>query len=213
MNKLLIIQICVFLLSSGTLGGMLAYTNVYEEVDSGITSVLCLSCIKLTPVTQLEFTFDVAKGQDHSAFVLDSLKEGPVFIAYRKDDCLFCDEMEPIIQDIFSVYFEKEDTFSEIVSFDNSNVTFVHISIELDNSNAEQRESRFIYDKDHIGGVPQFTIITLGYDHGFIKPYYATIYGTLNLNTDKERKELLTKIIYDGIDLYNQNLEGYDPNK
>jgi len=211
MNKLLIIQICVFLLFSGTLGGMLVYTNVYEEVDSGITSVLCLSCIKLTPVTQLEFTFDVAKGQDHSGFVLDSLKEGPVFITYREDVCIACDEMEPIIQDIFSVYFEKEDTFSEVVPIDSSNITFVHINI--DHATAEQRESRYIYDKDHIGGVPQFTIITLGYDHGFIKPYYATIYGTLNLNTDKERKELLTKIIYDGIDLYNQNIEGYDPNK
>jgi len=127
MKKLLIIQICVFLLFSGTLGGMLAYTNVYEEVDSGITSVLCLSCIKLTPVTQLEFTFDVAKGQDHSGFVLDSLKEGPVFITYREDVCIACDEMEPIIQDIFSVYFEKEDTFSEVVPIDSSNITFVQI--------------------------------------------------------------------------------------
>ena len=207
MNKLLIIQICVFLLFSGTLGGMLAYTNVYEKVDSGITSVLCLSCIKLTPVTQLEFTFDVAKGQDHSGFVLDSLKEGPVFITYREDVCIACDEMEPIIQDIFSVYFEKEDTFSEVVPIDSSNITFVHINI--DHATAEQRESRYIYDKDHIGGVPQFTIITLGYDHGFIKPYYATIYGKLNLQADSERKELLLKIINDGIDLYNQNVEGY----
>jgi len=211
MKKLLIIQICVFLLFSGTLGGMLAYTNVYEEVDSGITSVLCLSCIKLTPVTQLEFTFDVAKGQDHSGFVLDSLKEGPVFITYREDVCIACDEMEPIIQDIFSVYFEKEDTFSEVVPIDSSNITFVHINI--DHATAEQRESRYIYDKDHVGGVPMFTVITLGYDPGFIKPYYTTAYGTLNLDDNKNRKELLTKIILDGIDLYNQNLEGYDPNK
>ncbi len=207
MKKLLIIQICVFLLFSGTLGGMFVSTDVYEDVKSGITSVLCLSCIKLEPTTQLDFTFDVAKGQDHSGFVLDSLNEGPVFIAYREDVCISCDEMEPILQDIFSVYFEKEDTFSEIASFDNSTVTFIHINI--DHANTEQKESRFIYDKDHIGGVPQFTIITLGYDHGFIKPYYATIYGKLNLKTDSERKELLTKIIYDGIDLYNQNVEGY----
>jgi len=189
MKKLLIIQICVLLLFSGTLGGMFVSTDIYEDVRSGITSVLCLSCIKLEPttqldftfdvakgqdhsglvlclsciklepITQLDFTFDVAKGQDHSGFVLESLYEGPVFIAYREDVCISCDEMEPILQDIFSVYFEKEDTFSEIASFDNSNVTFIHINI--DHANTEQKESRFIYDKDHIGGVPQFTIITL----------------------------------------------------
>ena len=182
MKKLLIIQICAILLFSGTLGGMFVSTDVYEDVKSGITSVLCLSCIKLEPTTQLDFTFDVAKGQDHSGFVLDALNEGPVFIAYREDVCISCDEMEPILHDIFSVYFEKEDTFSEIASFDNSNVTFIHINI--DHANTEQKESRFIYDKEYIGGVPQFTIITLGYDHGFIKPYYATIYGKLNLQAN-----------------------------
>jgi len=207
MKKLLIIQICAILLFSGTLGGMFVSTDVYEDVKSGITSVLCLSCIKLEPITQLDFTFNVAKGQDHSGFVLDSLKEGPVFIAYREDVCISCDEMEPILQDIFSVIFEKEDTLSEIVFFDNQNVTFIHINI--DHADTEQKESRFMYDKDHIGGVPQFSIVSFGYDHGFIKPYYATIYGKLNLKTDEERKELLTQIIYDGIDLYNQNIEGY----
>jgi len=210
MKKLLIIQICALLIFSGSLGGMLVSTDIYEQVGSGITSVLCLSCIKLEPKTQLEFTFDVAKGQDHSGFVLDSLNEGPVFIAYREDVCISCDDMEVIIQDIFSVHFEKEETFSEIVPFENSNVTFIHINI--DHANTEQKESRFIYDKDHIGGVPMFTIITLGYYHCFIKPYYATIYGKLNLQTDEERQQLLMEIIYDGIDLYNQNIDGYNSN-
>ena len=121
--------------------------------------------------------------------MLKNLTNGPIFIAYRQDVCEACDIMEPIIQEIFSVMYEKEDTIYKDVKFDNTIVTFIHINI--DHSSMEKRNSLFIYDKDHVEGVPMFAIITLGYDHGFIKPYYTTAYGTLELEKNKERKELL----------------------
>lgn len=207
---MLVVQISALLIATGSLGGMLLFTDVYDDVQSGIVSVLCLSCIKLDPKTQLDFTFETATGQLHSPFVLENLTKGIVFLAFREDVCTACDIMEPILQEIFSVEFEKEETFFETVIFDDTNVTFIHINI--DHASNELQDSRLIYDKDHVGGVPMFTVITLGYDPGFIKPYYTTAYGTLNLDDNKNRKELLTKIILDGIDLYNQNFKGYNPN-
>jgi len=208
MKKFIVIQICLLILFTGALGGLLVNTDIYDEVESGITSVLCLSCIKLNPKTQLDFTYDTATGDDHSDFVLDALYNGPIFIAYREDVCIACDKMEPILQDIFSVHFEKEDTITEEVSFDDATVTFVHINI--DHANEQQIKSRFIYDKDDIGGVPMFTVVTLGYNSGFVEPYYATVYGTLSLDTNEERKGFLTNMINDGIEFYNQNKEGYN---
>ena len=64
-------------------------------------------------------------------------------------------------------------------------------------------------NKDFVKGVPMFTMITLGYYHGVIKPSYTTVYGTLNLDNDDERKELLENIISDGISIYNENEAGY----
>lgn len=206
---MLAVQISAFIIVAGALGGILVFTDVYDDVQSRIVTVLCLSCIKLDPKTQLDFTFKTATSQ-HPDFVIENLTKGPVFLAFRDDVCQACDDMEPLIQEIFNVYFEKEETLYETVDFNGTNVTFVHISIELDHSNEEQRESRFIYDKDHIGGVPQFTIVTLGYDQGVIRPYYATAYGKLGLDNNKDRKALLIKIIQDGIFLYNENRAGYD---
>jgi thiol-disulfide isomerase/thioredoxin len=207
-KKMLALQITALLIVSGGLAGVLLYTEVYDDVQSGIVSVLCLSCIKLEPKTTLEFTFETATGQPHSAFVLDNLTKGPVFLAYREDVCAACDDMEPIIQDIFSVYFEKEETFATPVLFDNATVTFIHINI--DHASKELQDSRLIYDKDDIGGVPMFTLVTWGYDRGLIKPYYTTAYGKLNLDTDEERKATFLEIIVDGITLYQQNHEGHD---
>ena len=110
MKKMMALQITCLILVSGALGGMLVYTNVYERVQLGIVEVLCLSCLKLDPKTLVEFTFETANGKPNPEFVLDNLSKGPVFLAFRSDVCDACDIMEPIIQDIFSVHFEKEET-------------------------------------------------------------------------------------------------------
>jgi thiol-disulfide isomerase/thioredoxin len=187
---------------------MLFYTSVYDDVQSKIVSILCLSCIKLDPKTSREFTFETIHNTPHPAFVLDNLTKGPIFLAFRKDVCEFCDIMEPIIKEIFDLDFEKEETFHKTVNYTGSAVTFIHINI--DHSPTKLRESLFVYDKDEIGGVPMFTIITLGYDRGFVKPYYTTLYGVLNLDKNEERKELLTTIIQESVALYRENHAGHD---
>lgn len=209
MSKILVIQVGIMILISGSLGGMLLYSDIYEDVYSKIVSVLCLSCLKLEPRTHLDFTFETANGKPHPDFVLDNLTKGPVFLHYRDDVCPGCDEMEPIMKEIFGVNYSMEERFYKTVKFDNSNITFIHIN--LDHTDEEKRNSFFIYDKDHIGGVPMFTIVTLGYDRAFVKPYYTTGYGYLGKDTPREAKEILLKVIKDAINIYEQNREGYRP--
>lgn len=209
MKTVLAIQITAFVLVAGAFGGVLVTTDVYERVQHGIVEILCLSCIKLDPKTVLDFTFTTATGAIHASFVLDNLSKGPVFLAFREDVCLACDIMEPVIQDIFDIYFEKEETLDTTVDFNGTNVTFVHINI--DHASQDLKDALELYDKDHIHGVPQFTLITLGYDDGFIKPYYTSAYGTLNLDANDKREQLLRTLIQESIDLYNDNKIGYLP--
>ena len=202
MKPIVIVQIISLLLVSGMLGGLLLTTPLYNEVQSGIVEVLCLSCIKLDPKTELAFTFETANGKDHPLFVQENLSNGPVFMEFRQDVCEACDEMAPLIKEIFDLEFEKEETFFELVHLNSANVTFMHIN--LDHASEELKASFACYDKDDIGGVPMFTLVSYGYDRGFIKPIYTTTYGKLSLQNDQERKDLLLTIIQDGINLYEQ---------
>ena len=203
----LVFQIVAILVFAGGFVGILATTEVYDEIDDTIVSTLCLSCIKLDPISRLEFVFETANGEDHPEFVLDNLTKGPLFIEYRSDVCTACDIMAPIVKDIFKLSFEKEDTLYELVNYNGSDVNFYHIN--LDHASEIQKNSFSIYDKDHRGGVPMFVVITVKYERGFIKPCYTAAYGTLGLDKDNERRDFLTNMIDDGIKLYEQNHEGY----
>ena len=209
MKKILAIQISALIIVSGSLGGMLAFTDVYDEVHSGIVSVLCLSCLKLDPKTKTDFTFETADGEPHPDFVLENLTKGVVFLHYSEDACPGCDIMYPIIQDLFNITFGKKDTIHEIISFEDSDVAYFYTNV--DHTSEEMENSFPIYDKDHISGLPMFAIITLGYDKGIIRPYYTTIYGTLGLDNNEDRFAFLTELMQDSIDIYNQNSEGYNP--
>jgi hypothetical protein len=194
--KLFIVQIICLLLILASLGALISL-SAYSEAF-GIISVQCLSCIKLQPKTVLSFTFETASGEPHPSFILDNLSKGPLFIAFRKDVCEACDIMEPQLKEIFSIEYEKEETFSTFVSFNNTNVTFMHINI--DHASKEMKNLFYIYDREHVEGVPMFTIITLGYDKGFVKPCYATAYGVLELR----------EVILDGISLYEKYYDFYN---
>lgn len=208
MKKILALQITALILASGTLGGMFAFTDVYDEVHSRIVSVTCLSCIKLDPVISLDFTFDTANGEDHPKFIMDYLEKGPVFLAFRTDVCVYCDDMEPLIMQIFNLEFEKEDVFAETVDFNGTDFTFIHIN--NDHATGDFKGLQAFYDIDGDNAVPMFTTITLGYYHGFIKPYYNTVYGILEPDyTDEQRIQLLTNIIGNGIELYEENRPGF----
>jgi hypothetical protein len=207
MKKIAAIQLTLVILIAGVGGGMLVFTDVYNDIHDTIVSTLCLSCIKLDPVSRLEFVFETANGEDHPDFVLENLTKGPLFIEYRSDVCLACDIMAPIIKEIFNVSFEKEETLYELVNFNGSNINFYHIN--LDHASEIQENSFSIYDKDHRQGVPMFVIITVKYNRGIIEPCYTAAYGTLGLPTDQERKDMVINMVEDGIKLYEQNQEGY----
>ena len=211
MKKMIVIQISALLLISGGLGGMLLFTDVYEEVQSNIVLVLCLSCMKLEVNTIKEFTFETANDEPHPDFVLDNLTKGPVFLHYSEKACPGCDIMYPIIKQFFNVEFEKNEMFYEMVNYENSSVSYIYTNIDY--SSEEMRDSLSIYDKDHVHGLPMFSVVTLGYDRGIIRPYYTSVYGTLGFDNDEERISLLTELMQESIDMYNQNWEGYNPNQ
>jgi thiol-disulfide isomerase/thioredoxin len=207
MKKIAAIQLTLVILIAGVGGSMLIYTNVYNDIHDTIVSTLCLSCIKLDPVSRLDFVFETANGENHPEFVLENLTKGPLFIEYRSDVCAACDIMAPIIKEIFHLSFEKEDTLYKLVNYNGTDVNFYHIN--LDHASKIQKDSFPIYDKDHRQGVPMFVIITVKYDRGIIKPCYTAAYGTLGLDKDEERRDMITDMIEDGIKLYGQNQEGY----
>jgi len=211
MKKMLAIQIVALILVSGSLGGMFVFTDVYDDVHARIVSILCLSCVKLNRVISLDFTFETANGKDHPDFIIDNLtKKGPIFLSFRTDVCEYCDYMEPLIKEIFNLEFEKEDVFSITVDFNGTDVTFVHIN--KDHATGKFKDLQPFYDIDGDNAVPMFTTITLGYDRRIVKPFYNTVYGILDSDyTDEQRIEVLTNIILDGIELYNENRPGFIP--
>lgn len=217
MQKMLVAQVALLVLIAVGFGELVFEFSVYEELTSdfgvyddihdAIVSTLCLSCIKLDPVSRLDFVFETANGEDHPEFVLENLTKGPLFVEYRSDVCKACDDMAPIIKDIFKLSFEKEETLYELVNYNGSDVHFYHIN--LDHASKIQWDSWPIYDKDHIKGVPMFVVITVKYNRGIIEPCYTAAYGTLGLDTDEERRNLITDMIDDGIGLHEDNHAGY----
>ncbi|MCX6665339.1 MAG: hypothetical protein NT038_04675 [Euryarchaeota archaeon] len=207
MKKMLALQITALLLVSGALGGMFVFTDVYTEIHARIVSVLCLSCIKLQPKIVREFTFNTTNNMSHPDFILDNLTKGPVFIEYSEDVCAACDTMHPVMEQLFNVHFEKQDMVVQTVQFHQLNVTFIYINI--DHTTEKMRKTLPIFDKERIGGLPMFAIITIGNDTGNTKPYYTTLYGTLDLLTNEERINLLTEVLQESIDFYHQYEEGF----
>ena len=210
MKKFFVLQVCALVLVSGALGGMFAFTPVYNEVRSGIVLVLCLSCLKLEPKTVADFTFETVNGVPHPEFVLENLSKGPVFLHYSGDACAGCDVMYPVIKNLFSIEFGKQDMFHTLVTFENATVSYIYVNIH--HTTDTLRDAQSIYDKDLIAGIPMFTLVTLGYDNGKVKPKYTTLYGTLTTYgaaTDEQRLEFLQQLVRESIEMYKQNEAGY----
>ena len=210
MKKMFVLQVSALLLVSGALAGMFAFTPVYNEVRSGIVLILCLSCLKLEPNTAVKFTFDTINNAPHPDFVLENLSKGPVFLHYSGDACAGCDVMYPVIKELFSIEFGKQDMFFTPATFDNSTVPYIYVNIH--HTIDELRDAQAIYDQYNVGGIPMFTIITLGYDNGDVKPKYSSLYGTLATNgcdTDAERLAFLQELLRESIDMYKDNQAGY----
>lgn len=207
MKKITVVQLTLLILVSGVGGGIILYTDVYDDIQSSIVTTLCFGCIKMDPVTHLNYTFETANDQPHPQFVLDNLTTGPIFLAFSEDGCEPCNETKSIIQDVFNVHFKSEELFYKTVDYSGSTVHFIHIN--RDHSPVKMKDSLYIYDQDNRGGVPMFVMITLGNNSGQINPYYTTAYGKFGLQSDSGQKAFLRKMITRGIDLYNRNIAGY----
>lgn len=208
-QQMLALQISLILIFTGSLGGMFAFTDVYDNVQKGIVEVLCLSCIKLQPKTTTDFTFKTANGQAHPDFVKENLTKGPVFLQYSKSDCDYCDEMFERITNFFnlSISYKTTKFYHKTINFKNQNVTYVYIYYDPEDKNIPEKikESWRIYDKEHIKGFPMFTLITKEYHRsGNIKPYYTTLYGRFKESEEKTHK-LLNQLLTESIEMYKRN--------
>lgn len=216
MNKktLLAIQIITLIITSGCLGGMFYFTDIYDDVQSGTVEVLCLSCIKLQPKTSREFTFDTANRQSHPGFVVDTLKnKGPILIQYGEPGCAACDRMiNNVMKKYFKIDFGEDKTsFETQVTTGNISFYYIYIYKDPDAPKTEKTESFWTYDKDHIGGFPMFTIITIEYDHGGdVKPYYTTLYGEFEDNQNYEKMyHVFVDLLKFSNELYDRNIAGF----
>jgi len=143
---------------------------------------------------------------------LENLTTGPVFLAYREDVCEGCDIMEPLVQEILNVHFNpKSILYYEAADYSGSTVNFVHINVGR--ASGEIRDSFFVYDQDHRGGVPMFVMITLGNNEGVIEPCiipcYTTAYATLGLQSNEGRKAFLRRMISLGVEMYDEYYQEY----
>lgn len=202
-------QITLFIVVTAIFSGMLIGTEVYTDIKDGIVEVLCLSCLKLDPKTTRDFTFNTVNNEPHPDYVLDNLSSGIVFLHFSEDACPGCDIMLPIVQNLMSVEFEKTDLIASKVDYNDEQVTYFYTNI--DHATPERIVPFKIYDIRHVSGLPMFTIVTLGYDSGVIKPKFVTLYGTLGLDTDEKRMQLLENVIDDSFTLWNENVPGYTP--
>jgi hypothetical protein len=214
MEKLFVFQIAALLVVSGTFGGMIIFTDIYEDVQSKIVETLCLSCIKLDTNLPIKFTFETANNQAHPEFVIDTLKtKGPILIQYGEKACAACDDMiNNIIKPYFELEFDKTKSFETEVITQDLNFIYIYIYIDDPSTSQKKIDSYDVYDIEHIRGFPMFTIITLEYDHGgTINPYFASLYGKFEPNDNYEKmKQVFTEILQNSKVLYNRNIPGFE---
>ncbi len=209
MKKILVFQIVLFILFSGATAGLILNTDVYDDVQRKIVEELCLSCVKLKPDTEIEYIFETANNNPHPGFVLENLSYGPVLIAYRIDFCPGCDELEENLIDVLNISFRPYDVFYKHVLFDDENITFIHINTNQVSEESDLYKSRVVYDTTGDRGNPMIVFITYGYNHGFIDPAYATLYGLKGDDFQKRNLEL-ENYISESINLYNTHKDALD---
>jgi len=208
-KHLVSIGITLMICISAGFVGMLVFTDIYDEIKSNIVEVICLSCLKLNPKTFMDFTFQTANGQVHPDFILENLTKGPIFLHFSEDDCPACDVMFPVIKQFFGVGPQKQISYFTITTFKNQTVPYIYIYLDDRNTPSQWLDLFDIYDKDHIQGLPMFTVVTLGYEHGGdIKPYYTTLYGSFKDN-DEQRIQLLDELMDEAFRLYDENKAGF----
>ena len=218
MKRMQILQIIIIFTFVISFLSILFTTDVYDEVKRKIVEELCLSCIKLKPNTIKEYRFETANEAPHPEFILENLSKGPVILDYRITFCPGCEDLENnILSKVFNTSFPnplQDDDDTEISDllyiereFKNTNVTFIHFNTDDENSldvppDGIYAKSRDVYDVVGDQGNPMIVFITYGYNHGFIEPFYCTLY---NVESEKEVLDL----IYESVDLYNEHKDAH----
>jgi hypothetical protein len=221
MKRMQILQIVVLFIFVISFFSILFTTDVYNEVQRKIVEELCLSCIKLKPNTIKEYRFETANGEPHPDFILENLSKGPVILDYRITFCPGCNELEEfILSKVFNYTFRDPLTYPDDPDllfvekeFDNTTITFIHIHTGDENSDDIPidgifDESRNVYDIVGDQGNPMLVFITYGYNHGFIDPYYSTLYGIGSQNYEEDQIEIeeeFLELIFESVNLYNEH--------
>ena len=201
------ISIASMVISLVLLSSILLCTDVYLKVRDRTVSVLCLSCIKMEPRSIVEFRFQTINREGIDHLILENLSRGPVFLHFRTDACPACDEMDPIVGDIFDVEDMDKPFLSKVKRFDDVDVKLIHINLDHVDSNFMKIYRSF--DVSEKGVVPMYVIVTIGRDGEEIKPCFATLYGYLGKSNPKEAKKVLIDVIKTAVNLYKMNGSGY----
>jgi thiol-disulfide isomerase/thioredoxin len=218
MKRMQILQIIIIFAFIFSFFNILFTTDVYDEVQRKIVEELCLSCIKLKPNTIKEYRFETANGVPNPKFILENLSKGPVILDYRITFCPGCEDLENnILSKVFNTSFpnplqdNQETEIPDLLylerEFKNTNVTFIHFNTDDENSldvppDGIYAKSRDVYDVVGDQGNPMVVFITYGYNHGFIEPFYCTLY-------DIESEKEVLDLIFESVDLFNEHKQAH----
>ncbi len=167
----------------------------YDRTEH-IANIPCLGCMALNPLVSGNFTFDTRDGRPHPEFILDILKERPVFLHFRTDACPSCDRSEPFLEEFEEKYKDR--------------MTFIHINLDhtdeihivgdtesnMSISTEEGLEVYRTYNKFDQEGVPMFAVMTQMEVH---------VEGGVDLKP--LFKPYLGEILKDELYIYEQDIE------
>lgn len=176
----------------------------------------CLGCLGLYPNVDLEFGFDTVENREHPDFILEALKDGPVFIEFTQNDenCPPCARMRPYIEDLEEDY--NENVVFYIININEKEITKMFKNDKDINSisDSEAHEIFKVYDRGNIvgGGMATPTFIILTYDqdeNGNIRPSFAVAYGEFVEESAKKTDERLQESLDYSLALHHHYLEMY----
>ncbi len=187
--------------------------GTYAVLDS-LMNVPCLGCLGLYPNVDLEFTFDTVDGKPHPGYVLEALKDGPVFIEFtqRDENCPPCGRMRPKVE-------ELEDEFSEqvvffIINVDENEISKIFQGEKQTDPLITEKDSYHVYDIEKIAGgliaTPTYIIITLDQaTDGTVRPSFAVGYGEFEEEDAQKTKDVLAKTLEYALTMYIHYREMY----
>jgi len=117
--------------------------------------------------------------------------------------------MFPSVLEFLQVQPEKDKSYYKLTTFEDQSIPYYYIYLDDEATSEDWLRSFEIYDKDHIHGLPMFSVVTINYAHsGIIEPYYTTLYGAFKDNIE-QRVEFFGELMQEALVLYNENIPGF----